>query len=485
MRGKIVSCFVAAGIAMISFETNAKRPAPEWLRSAVVYQIALRNFTRGGNFKAATEMLEHVRSIGVDIIYLTPFVEADRDMDRSGWSKRQKASGYDSPKNPYRISDYNKIDPEYGREADLKAFMDKAHALDMKVLMDIVYVHCGPNNVIKDILPDAFQKNPDGSVRTTMWRFPYINLESKAVRKYLIDSMIHWMRKGCDGFRCDIGCEAPVDFWEEARAACIAENPNVVMINEGSDLEWLERAFDAQYACFWSYSVRSMLSPEAPSHAYAEGNTLAEKMSRVRQYEANVPADSLLFCYLDNHDTAVDDDGNRFDMVRPVEAGNAAFVLTFLRRGLPLIFNGNEVADNAFSAMLAPVEHPLRANKTVDWGRALQPAGQKRLAHIRSLAKLRHEMPVFADGSQEWVTDGEAKGVVSFVRRLGDVAVFVAANLTDKAVSFRMTGIRPIGEKPLLAEDGMLSGDGTCDLGAWGYVVWAVQPMHAWRSEGR
>ena len=55
MRGKIVSCFVAAGIAMISFETNAKRPAPEWLRSAVVYQIALRNFTRGGNFKAATE----------------------------------------------------------------------------------------------------------------------------------------------------------------------------------------------------------------------------------------------------------------------------------------------------------------------------------------------------------------------------------------------------------------------------------------------
>jgi glycosidase len=228
-----------------------------------------------------------------------------------------------------------------------------------------------------------------------------------------------------------------------------------------------------------------MLSPEAPSHAYAEGNTLAEKMSRIRQYEANVPADSLLFCYLDNHDTAVDDDGNRFDMVRPVEAGNAAFVLTFLRRGLPLIFNGNEVADNAFSAMLAPVEHPLRANKTVDWGRALQPAGQKRLAHIRSLAKLRHEMPVFADGSQEWVTDGEAKGVVSFVRRLGDVAVFVAANLTDKAVSFRMTGIRPIGEKPLLAEYGMLSGDGTCDLGAWGYVVWAVQPMHAWRSEGR
>jgi glycosidase len=63
-------------------------------------------------------MLYRLLKWWVYYIYLTPFVEADRDMDRAGWSKRQKASGYDSPKNPYRISDYNKIDPEYGREAD-------------------------------------------------------------------------------------------------------------------------------------------------------------------------------------------------------------------------------------------------------------------------------------------------------------------------------------------------------------------------------
>ena len=187
--------FIAAACLVACAAFGAMRPTPEYLKSAVVYQMVLRNFTRDGNFKAATEMLEHVRSAGVDVVYLCPFVEMDCDMDESGWSTRQKKSAYHTPKNPYRISNYDKIDPEYGHDADFKAFNDKAHALGMKVYMDLVYLHCGPNNVMKDMFPDAFQKNPDGTVRTTIWHFPYVNFESKGVRKYLIDSML-----------CSTGC---------------------------------------------------------------------------------------------------------------------------------------------------------------------------------------------------------------------------------------------------------------------------------------
>ena len=247
---------LAAGLAM-----GAMRPTPEYLKSAVVYQLVLRNFTRDGNFKAATEMLEHVRSAGVDVVYLCPFVEMDCDMDESGWSTRQKKSAYHTPKNPYRISNYDKIDPVYGHDADFKAFNDKAHALGMKVYMDLVYLHCGPNNVMKDMFPDAFQKNPDGTVRTTIWHFPYVNFESKGVRKYLIDSMLHWMRLGCDGFRCDVGDQVPIDFWVEAVTACQKVKPDLVMINEGTKPEWLEKAFDACYAWPWSFSIRNFLTP--------------------------------------------------------------------------------------------------------------------------------------------------------------------------------------------------------------------------------
>lgn len=408
--------------------TAAMRPTPDYLKRATVYQIVLRNFTRDGNFRAATEMLDHVRSVGVDIVYLTPFVAMDCDMNRSGWSPRQIRSGFGSPKNPYRISDYDKIDPEYGTDADFKAFNDKAHSLGMKVYMDLVYLHCGPNNVLKDHFPDAFQKNPDGSVKTTIWNFPYVNFASKDVRKYLIDSMLHWMSLGCDGFRCDVGDEVPIDFWVEAVTACQKVNPELVMINEGTKAEWLEKAFDACYAWPWSFTVRERIA--------AVGNrSLQERMAEVRTYEENVPKEALMFCFLDNHDTAADDWERRFDRTLSVEAGNAAFVLTFLRKGLPLIFNGNEIADNSLNSFFGPVEHPARAAKTVDWARALQPDGQKRLALIRKLAKMRHEDPIWSEGDMTWVTDGEKNGILAFTRTLDTRTVLVAANLTNKTAN--------------------------------------------------
>lgn len=438
--------------------------------------MVLRNFTRDGNFKASTEMLEHVRSIGVDVVYLTPFVEMDCDMDKRGWSPRQIKSAYHTPKKPYRISNYDKIDPEYGKDEDFKAFNDKAHALGMRVYMDLVYLHCGPNNVLKDMFPDAFQKNPDGTVRTTKWNFPYVNFKSKDVRRYLIDSMLHWIRLGCDGFRCDVGDRVPIDFWVEAVTACQKVKSDLVMINEGTNPEWLEKAFDACYAWPWSKTIRNILTPSLPWMVKAKNYTLKRKMAEVREYEAKIPKDALMFCYMDNHDHAADDWEYRFDRVNPVEAGNAAFVLTFLRRGLPLVFNGNEIADNSLNTFFAPVEDIARARKTVDWGRALQPAGQKRLALIRRLAKMRHDDPIYSDGAHEWVTNGEEKNVVALVRRLDDRAVFVAANLRPVDVAFIPDGVRlNSSRKPVLSENVRVDADGTYRLGAYGYIVQEVE----------
>ncbi len=461
-----------AAVAAVGLVLGAMRPTPEYLKRATVYQVVLRNFTRDGNFKAATEMLDHVRAAGVDIVYLTPFVEMDRDMDESGWSPRQIKSGFGSPKNSYRISDYDKIDPEYGTDADFKAFNDKAHALGMKVYMDLVYLHCGPNNVLKDKYPDAFQKNPDGTVRMTQWRFPYVNFASKGVRAYLIDSMKHWMSLGCDGFRCDVGDAVPIDFWVEAVAACQKINPDLVMINEGTNVEWLKKAFDACYAWPWSFTVRGQLTPKANVHFVDRKKSFPQRMDAVRTYEAKIPKDALMFCFMDNHDTATDDWDFRFDRVLPVDAGNAAFVLMFLRRGLPLIFNGNEIADNARNSFFAPVEHPARAYKTIDWARAVQPAGQRRLALVRTLAKLHRDDPVFYDGAMDWVTDGEAKGVVSFVRRLGDRKVFVSANLTKDAATFKPGDLKIApNAKKILAERYEILADGSCKVGAYGFIA--------------
>jgi glycosidase len=465
MKRKVLSLLTA--LFAVGLGYAALRPTPEYLKNAIVYQIMLRTFTREGNFKAATEMLEHVRSIGVDVVYLAPFVEMDRDMDKSGWSPRQIKSGFDSPKNPYRISDYDKIDPEYGDYADFKAFNDKAHELGMKVFMDLVYVHCGPNNVIKDKCKDAFQRNPDGTVKMTKWRFPYLNFESKDVRKYLIDSMLRWMALGCDGFRCDTGDKVPIDFWVEATKACQNVNPQLVMINEGVSVESLKSAFDARYDWYWGW-IRGALVPAL----LKEPSTLSKIMENARGYDATTPSNTYSFVFIDNHDIAADSESNRVDRVLPVEAGNAAFVLTFLRRGLPLLYNGNEIADNSLSSFFGPVENERRARKTVDWARALQSDGQKRLQLLRNLAKLRHEMPVFSVGTQDWLIEGEASGCVTFVRRAGGKSVLVAANLTGTETSFRLKERFQSNGAALLSENASLEADGTCRFGPWGYFVY-------------
>lgn len=63
------------------------------LSEKVIYQIVFKMFTVEGTISAAIKKLQHVADIGVDIIYLSPFFEADDDMDRNAWSERQKMSG--------------------------------------------------------------------------------------------------------------------------------------------------------------------------------------------------------------------------------------------------------------------------------------------------------------------------------------------------------------------------------------------------------
>ena len=449
----------------------AMRPAPDYLKGAVVYQIALRNFTREGDFRAAERMLGHIRSLGVDVVYLTPFVEMDRDMAWSGWSPRQRSGGYHTPKNPYRISDYDKVDPEYGGDADFQSFNDRAHALGMKVYMDLVYLHCGPNNVLKEKFPDAFQRNADGTVRTTQWNWPYVNFESKGVRKYLIDSMLRWMRLGCDGFRRDVGDQVPIDFWVEAVKTCQAVKPDLVMINEGTKVEWLEKAFDACYAWPWSFTIRHAINPKATTTCghVKKGAKLSESMRRVREYEAKVPAGTYMFCFMDNHDTAPDDHENRFDRILPVEAGNVGFVLNFLRRGIALVFNGNEIADRAENSMFGAVEDIARAWRCVDWSRALQPDGQRRLALIRRLAELRHTVRALQDGSQEWLEISAPDSVIAFARRLqDDSAVCVYGNVKDEPVEFEL----PSGADGTELLSYSVTRKGTSvRFGPWGYLA--------------
>ena len=155
-----------------------------------VYQMALRTFTPEGTFRAAEARLEHVASLFVDVIYLCPFFRADADEDRTTWSPRQIASQTENPKKPYKIADYFHVDEEYGTDEDLISFVHRAHALGMKVIFDLVYLHCGKNAVFIKDNPNFVLQNEDGSPLVgESWPFARLNFENPSLREYLYHNM--------------------------------------------------------------------------------------------------------------------------------------------------------------------------------------------------------------------------------------------------------------------------------------------------------
>lgn len=200
-------------------------PAHEWWRGAVLYQVYPRSFADSnddgvGDLNGVTERLEHIASLGVDGVWLSPF-----------FTSPMKDFGYD-------ISDYEGVDPVFGTIADFDRLVDKAHRLGLKVIIDQVYCHASDQHawfqesrqdranpkadwfVWADAKPDGSPPSNWQSVfggpawtwdarrgQYYMHNFlpeqPQLNVRLEAVQDALLDASRFWLDRGVDGFRCD------------------------------------------------------------------------------------------------------------------------------------------------------------------------------------------------------------------------------------------------------------------------------------------
>ncbi|WP_299172945.1 alpha-amylase family glycosyl hydrolase [uncultured Brevundimonas sp.] len=207
---------------------TAAQPATahhEWWRGAVLYQIYPRSFADAnndgvGDLKGITDHLDHVASLGVDGIWLSPF-----------FTSPMKDFGYD-------VADYCDVDPIFGTLADFDALVARAHALGLKVVIDQVFSHTsdehawfldsrasrtGPHAdwyVWADAKPDGSPPSNWQSVfggpawtwdarrgQYYMHNFlasqPQLNVRNPAVQDALIAAARFWLDRGVDGFRLD------------------------------------------------------------------------------------------------------------------------------------------------------------------------------------------------------------------------------------------------------------------------------------------
>jgi alpha-glucosidase len=196
-----------------------------WWKGAVIYQIYPRSFADAngdgiGDIPGITANLDHVASLGVDAIWVSPY-----------FTSPMLDFGYD-------VADLCDVDPIFGTLADFDAMVARAHALGLKVIIDQVYSHTSDQHawfkesrnsrtndkadwyVWADPKPDGTAPNNWQSIfsgpawtwdaRRRQFYFhnflkeqPDLNLHNPDVQAALLDAGRFWLDRGVDGFRID------------------------------------------------------------------------------------------------------------------------------------------------------------------------------------------------------------------------------------------------------------------------------------------
>ncbi|WP_269145219.1 alpha-amylase family glycosyl hydrolase, partial [Streptomyces cacaoi] len=108
--------------------TRCPDPPRGWWRDAVIYQVYVRSFADSdgdgiGDLPGVRQRLPYLAGLGVDALWLTPF-----------YASPQADAGYD-------VSDYRAVDPRFGELGDAEALIGEAHALGLRVIVDVVPNH--------------------------------------------------------------------------------------------------------------------------------------------------------------------------------------------------------------------------------------------------------------------------------------------------------------------------------------------------------
>lgn len=418
--------------------------------SKSIYQIFLRPFTAEGTISAAEKLLPHIAEHGFDIVYICPFVEADGDKDKSKWSARQESCGLNNPKSPYRLSDYFKVDREYGTDKDVLSFVKTAHSLGLKVIFDLVYYHCGPKASIIKEDKNCVKCDENGNVIYGEWRFPELNFDSKHLRAHLIENMRYFIKRfNIDGYRCDVGCKVPVDFWRETVREIKKIKPEVFMLNEGEweKKEYLKDAFDVSYNFEWSYKLRDMF----------DGLVSARELRNFHEEsKIGLPKGKYFLRLIDNHDIhhdyAATYNDDTFENRAGHSAMDAALVVCYTVDGLPFVYNGCEAADNAPHNIFANRDHG--AKYRINWSRALTKEGKERSKLIKELNHMRHTQSALWTEETNWLENSEEKSVLSYTRRNinGNLFCVVSASRKSESVIVKTDIDIKSMDKPILCK---------------------------------
>jgi glycosidase len=172
--------------------------------------------------------------------------------------------------------------------------------------------------------------------------------------------------------------------------------------------------------------------------------------------------------FIDNHDIANDAYDQRLEKAWGTRRVNATLVVLFTLDGVPLIYNGQEVADTA--------RHSIFGRMPIDWSGGDTPAGQARLAFCKQLCAMRRTEPVLTHGAVVWLNNDQPDAILSLLRRTSDEEVLSVVNLSDckKEVQINASELTAWSADTLIADGVQVQSDDRgllLQLEGFGYLV--------------
>lgn len=316
----------------------------------------------GGDIQGISNHLDYIADLGVTAIWLNPTQE--NDMESGSY-------------HGYAITDYYQIDKRFGSNDDFCALVEKAHEKNLKVVMDMIFNHCGSENYlfrdkpsddwfnyrsnyvqtsfktasVMDIHASAYEKKiaTDGWFTSVM---PDFNQRNRHVARYLIQSSIWWIEyAGINGIRQDTHPYADFDFMSQWCKEVLDEYPyfNIVgetwlnsnvLVSYWQKNSKLAAPLNSNLPTVMDFPLQALMNQAFDEETGEWGGGLYKLYDY--QTQDLVYANPMnLLTFLDNHDTS------RFaqtdEMAKNLKRYKQAMVFLLTTRGIPQIYYGTEI----------------------------------------------------------------------------------------------------------------------------------------------
>ena len=418
-------------------------------------------YYHGGDFAGIRRRLPYLKDLGITALWLNPIYDNNNQLNRKETYDGQPITDYHG----YGAIDFYGVDEHFGDLPAFRQLVDDAHALGIKIILDMVANHAGPYHpwVTEPPTPTWFHGTEANHLANT-WQtwtladpyaapatrqatldgwfidiLPDLNQDDPDVARYIIQNTLWWVgMSGLDGIRQDTWPYVPRPFWRDWMTSIRREYPKLRVVGEVFDgdpamvsffeggrpqFDGIDDKVDMLFDFPLYFSVRN---------AFGQGKSIRE-VAQVLSHDRLYRDPSNLVTFLGLHDVG------RF-MNEPgatTEGLTLAYTFLLTARGTPLLYYGDEIAlpggNDPDNRRDFPGGWTGDAHNAFD-ASGRTPSEQSVWSHVQKLLRLRAERGELRGGATEHLHVSDQ----AFVYRRGKSVV--ALNNDTKPVEVRIPG---------------------------------------------